>query len=60
MKKLSGLGALLTFALTACASSDGVGEQQSTWDKSCSGVDKSYDTQLLTMRDEIAPPGSRN
>jgi len=29
--------------------------QQSTWDRSYGGADKSYDTELLRLREEIAP-----
>lgn len=30
-------------------------EQTTTWDKSYGGVDKSYDNELLTLRDQIVP-----
>lgn len=41
----------------ACSSSDQdkAASQTSTWDNSYGGVDKSYDTNLLELRDQIAP-----
>lgn len=55
---------VLTIALTTCANANNSTQseksstsvtQASTWDSSYGGVDKSYDTQLLTMRERIAP-----
>ncbi len=54
MKKIIYLGLviiiLLGFSLNSC-----VNGQQSSWDKSYGGVDKSYDTNLLELREKIAP-----
>lgn len=48
---------LILFTMLSCHSQDNSNKNasNSTWDSSYGGVDKSYDTQLLKLRDEIAP-----
>ena len=63
MKKLIGLS--LVFALLISCKSENkqsettteetTNQQSQTWDKSYGGVDKSYDSELLTLRKKIAP-----
>ena len=40
---------------TSTATNNATKETSTTWDNSYGGVDKSYDTELLKLRDEIAP-----
>lgn len=68
MKKLGigiGIGISIISIFLACKSenktdstnesSTAITEQTTTWDKSFGGVDKAYDTELLQLREEIAP-----
>ena len=60
MKKNYGLVAALAVLVAACVTNaettDAVtAEQPSTWDRSYGGTDKSYDTELLQLRELIAP-----
>lgn len=64
MKRLFGLSAALAILIVACAKNDEnvssqreavVSGQQRSWDKSYGGADKSYDTELLQLRELIAP-----
>ncbi len=67
MKKIIGLIAISAFVVTACSTNTGtngnVSNQpeavptaaQAVWDKSYGGADKSYDTELLRLRELIAP-----
>lgn len=63
MKKLLGLSVVLA-TLISCqlenktntnSNENTSSEQTSTWDNSYGGADKAYDTNLLKLRDEIAP-----
>lgn len=67
MEKMRVLVAVLAMILTACTTGGGTTHsaskeagaaasgQQSRWDKSYGGADKSYDTELLQLRELIAP-----
>lgn len=59
MNRFITLTAAAVLGLTACtATQTSVGAksaQQSTWGNAYGGADKSYDTQLLTLREEVAP-----
>ena len=64
MKKKLFLSTLLTLVLTGCATNNEIvssrrdtaaAGQKSSWDSSFGGVDKSYDAELLQLRELIAP-----
>lgn len=67
MKKMIGLNVILAVVMTACSTNTGTNEtiskqtnaaptaQQTVWDKSYGGADKSHDTELLRLRELIAP-----
>lgn len=67
MKKIRGFIAVLAIGVSACtttaATTDPASKQkdavatgqQSHWDSSYGGADKSYDTELLQLREQIAP-----
>ena len=67
MKKIIGLTTVLAVLIMACATKNSKNKidskqhdttlipQKSTWDKSYGGADKSYDTELLQLREMIAP-----
>lgn len=52
---------LIFVVMTSCSSqnktanSTSANTNQTTWDKAFGGVDKAYDTELLKLRDEVAP-----
>lgn len=55
MKHLAVVGASL-LALAACQSTaDQPAAENAAWNKTYGGVDKSYDTQLLQLRERVAP-----
>jgi predicted peptidase len=67
VKKMHGFTAVLAIVLTACTINVGTTDtvsrqndtvttrQKSNWDRSYGGADKSYDTELLQLRELIAP-----
>lgn len=60
MKKISWSSLILFIALAACTTTGGTdnsarNEQSASWGSSYGGADKSYDTELLRLRELIAP-----
>lgn len=48
------MGVIMLMTLS-CHSQNNTKDNQAVWDRSFGGADKSYDTELLTLRDKIAP-----